>query len=446
MLVTDRDQIVDDALGGRAYYLARAELEIPLGAGARELGLRPSIFVAWSARCSAIKRPLPTAVFPVDRRRQRRAAAPDAAHSTIRGQSALHRPDRRHGQCRAAIDDLPDRLFDDARRRLHRHLDQHPLARQTRRRSGSASSAIAPSRASRSVSASTGTRRSARLRIDVAKALLTQPGRRHQTRHLQRRNAVLMTDHVQDRGCRRCHCSDSAARPGCGARAQPRAGRLGARLSRDRRLRRPRSRSSKAYQAAAAPDPDARTRRRSTRYNARSTALQQELAALGRSRNPHAASRTTLPKRRADQDPGVPDRASRAQPDRSSRRSTAPVARAQAYAARADRRRSSSAAVRSAIDRQAQRQLIVRPEAVDLRAARPPTSPPAITAAARTRWCRPSAITPPANWQPGQASSQPQARRCAPPPAATPATRCSEAAGDATRRRLERWARSISGG
>ncbi|NIJ24783.1 outer membrane protein insertion porin family [Sphingomonas japonica] len=45
ILVTDRDQIIDDALGGRAYYLAKAELEIPLGAGAQELGLRPSVFV-----------------------------------------------------------------------------------------------------------------------------------------------------------------------------------------------------------------------------------------------------------------------------------------------------------------------------------------------------------------------------------------------------------------
>ncbi len=35
----------DDALGGKYYYLAHAELEIPLGSGARELGLRPSIFV-----------------------------------------------------------------------------------------------------------------------------------------------------------------------------------------------------------------------------------------------------------------------------------------------------------------------------------------------------------------------------------------------------------------
>ncbi len=43
--VTDREQNRDDALGGNAYYLGRAELEIPLGTGARELGLRPSIFV-----------------------------------------------------------------------------------------------------------------------------------------------------------------------------------------------------------------------------------------------------------------------------------------------------------------------------------------------------------------------------------------------------------------
>jgi len=35
----------DDALGGTAIYFARAELEIPLGSGARELGLRPSIFI-----------------------------------------------------------------------------------------------------------------------------------------------------------------------------------------------------------------------------------------------------------------------------------------------------------------------------------------------------------------------------------------------------------------
>jgi outer membrane protein insertion porin family len=44
-LVTDRNQITDDAIGGRAYYKGRLELEIPLGSGAKELGLRPSIFM-----------------------------------------------------------------------------------------------------------------------------------------------------------------------------------------------------------------------------------------------------------------------------------------------------------------------------------------------------------------------------------------------------------------
>lgn len=58
-----RNQFIDDALGGRAYYLGRAELEIPLGAGVRELGLRPSIFMDFGA-LFGVTRPLPTAVFP----------------------------------------------------------------------------------------------------------------------------------------------------------------------------------------------------------------------------------------------------------------------------------------------------------------------------------------------------------------------------------------------
>ena len=46
ILLTERDQLLsDDALGGRYFYLGRAELEIPPGSGARELGLRPSIFL-----------------------------------------------------------------------------------------------------------------------------------------------------------------------------------------------------------------------------------------------------------------------------------------------------------------------------------------------------------------------------------------------------------------
>ena len=62
-LITDRNQIVDDALGGRTYYLGRLELELPLGSGARELGLRPSIYLDFGA-LFGVARPLPTAVFP----------------------------------------------------------------------------------------------------------------------------------------------------------------------------------------------------------------------------------------------------------------------------------------------------------------------------------------------------------------------------------------------
>lgn len=61
-LITDEDQIFDDAIGGRAYYLGKLELEIPLGAGAREMGIRPSIFVMAGANWG-VRRPNPTATF-----------------------------------------------------------------------------------------------------------------------------------------------------------------------------------------------------------------------------------------------------------------------------------------------------------------------------------------------------------------------------------------------
>lgn len=61
-LITDEDQIFDDAIGGRAYYLAKLELEIPLGAGAREMGIRPSIFAMAGANWG-VRRPNPTANF-----------------------------------------------------------------------------------------------------------------------------------------------------------------------------------------------------------------------------------------------------------------------------------------------------------------------------------------------------------------------------------------------
>ncbi len=45
LLPVDKGKQVTDALGGRAYYLARAEVEIPVSANIRSLGLRPSAFL-----------------------------------------------------------------------------------------------------------------------------------------------------------------------------------------------------------------------------------------------------------------------------------------------------------------------------------------------------------------------------------------------------------------
>ncbi len=56
------DQDIDDSLGGKAYYLGRLELEIPLGSGAREMGIRPSLFVDTGAVFGS-KRPI-TSDFP----------------------------------------------------------------------------------------------------------------------------------------------------------------------------------------------------------------------------------------------------------------------------------------------------------------------------------------------------------------------------------------------
>ena len=41
---TDTSTFTDDSIGGNAYYRARVEIQIPLGAAGAELGLRPSIF------------------------------------------------------------------------------------------------------------------------------------------------------------------------------------------------------------------------------------------------------------------------------------------------------------------------------------------------------------------------------------------------------------------
>lgn len=52
--LSKRNGRIDDSLGGRAYYQGRLEVDIPLGTGAKELGLRPSVFLdvgsVWSVK------------------------------------------------------------------------------------------------------------------------------------------------------------------------------------------------------------------------------------------------------------------------------------------------------------------------------------------------------------------------------------------------------------
>ena len=64
LVITDRDRGGDDAIGGNAYYIGRAELEIPLGSGAREMGLRPSIFLDVGALFNVNKPQLQNSPFP----------------------------------------------------------------------------------------------------------------------------------------------------------------------------------------------------------------------------------------------------------------------------------------------------------------------------------------------------------------------------------------------
>ncbi|MDQ4088036.1 MAG: outer membrane protein assembly factor BamA, partial [Pseudomonadota bacterium] len=61
----DPELVSDDAIGGRAYYLARAELEVPLGASIRELGLRPSVFLDVGA-AFGVRRPETLDIDPLD--------------------------------------------------------------------------------------------------------------------------------------------------------------------------------------------------------------------------------------------------------------------------------------------------------------------------------------------------------------------------------------------
>jgi outer membrane protein insertion porin family len=81
-VITERAELLsDDAIGGRAYYLGRAEIEIPLGSGAKELGLRPSVFVDAGA-LFGIRTPTLTTIRPGDIRTTNRCQAADGSVTT----------------------------------------------------------------------------------------------------------------------------------------------------------------------------------------------------------------------------------------------------------------------------------------------------------------------------------------------------------------------------
>ncbi|EDL47939.1 outer membrane protein [Erythrobacter sp. SD-21] len=74
----ENNRSIDYSLGGRAYYLGRAELDIPLGSGAQEMGLRPSVWIDVGS------------LFAVDR--PILADNPNGVQSTIRGEPVFLGP------------------------------------------------------------------------------------------------------------------------------------------------------------------------------------------------------------------------------------------------------------------------------------------------------------------------------------------------------------------
>jgi outer membrane protein insertion porin family len=65
----NRKNASDDALGGRAYYFGKLEMQIPLGNGARELGIRPSIFADFGS-VFGVKAPITQTVSPAGQFRE----------------------------------------------------------------------------------------------------------------------------------------------------------------------------------------------------------------------------------------------------------------------------------------------------------------------------------------------------------------------------------------
>ena len=281
--------IVDDALGGRAYYLGRAELEIPLGASVRELGLRPSVFVdvgaLFGVQRSALLDIDPRAIRCTQgpllrRRRQRRRLRPDARHcptgtTLVPGITAVPRAlPRRHAKPRVSVGFGVNW-----------------------------NSPFGP------------------FRIDIAKALFKADGRRHQALHLQRRDRILMNKLAFGAALAALSLATAGRRPGA------------ARARRRHRRRRHRPRSSASAPPARPPQ---------TQLQAQVTAARSRAPAARPAAPDRRRSRSSRPRSRASHQtappaptpscaqhahPGLPDRGSTtAQQELAAARAEHPVA------------------------------------------------------------------------------------------------------------------------
>ena len=167
---------------------ARAELEIPLGAGVRELGLRPSVFVdvgaLWGVRTPALIDIDPNNPLAL----QRSARARPAARSRLRRDRL--RPAAAETLTRVADRavprDLPRRFAEPAPfGRLRRQLELAVRSVPDRHRP----------------------------------RLAQRAGRRHQALHFQRRDCILMNKLTLRRGRRRARLAAADRRPGAAAAA-----------------------------------------------------------------------------------------------------------------------------------------------------------------------------------------------------------------------------------
>ena len=93
---TDKNTWTDDAIGGDYYYMGRAELEIPLGAGAKDMGIRPSIFMdtgaVWGVTTPALQGSNLTQTFPIRDANGNPLYSQTAANGTVTSVTSPHNP------------------------------------------------------------------------------------------------------------------------------------------------------------------------------------------------------------------------------------------------------------------------------------------------------------------------------------------------------------------